>query len=163
MRRRSPYKQIQRTLISRLLPRNKLFIILVLAGLYLLQVLQSRGIVPQTPAQLQQPIADSITCSNPYIIDGDTLDCGGKRIRLSSIDAPEISPCKAGRKCVQGNGQASKAYLQSISRGAVICHPIEIDHYGRTVALCEAEDKDLSCAMVAAGHAIERYGSLNCL
>ncbi|MCK5519400.1 MAG: thermonuclease family protein, partial [Alphaproteobacteria bacterium] len=39
---------------------------------------------------------------------------------------------------------------------------IEKDHYGRTVARCKANGKDLSCAMVAAGHAIERYGVLNC-
>ena len=48
------------------------------------------------------------------------------------------------------------------SGGSVTCVPIEIDRYGRTVALCKAGGKDLSCAMVAAGHAVERYGVLNC-
>ncbi|MCK5659360.1 MAG: thermonuclease family protein, partial [Alphaproteobacteria bacterium] len=60
------------------------------------------------------------------------------------------------------NPFASKNYLHSISRGSVTCLSIEKDHYGRTVARCKANGKDLSCAMVAAGHAIERYGVLNC-
>lgn len=104
-----------------------------------------------------------ISCHNPYIIDGDTFDCDGTRIRLSSIDAPEMPDhCRKGRRCTAGDPFASKKYLRSISRSAVMCHAIEMDSYGRTVARCESEGQDLSCAMVKAGHAVERYGSLTC-
>ena len=104
-----------------------------------------------------------ISCNSPYIIDGDTFSCNGERIRMANIDAPEMPEhCRRGRRCPPGTPFASKNCLHSISRGSVTCLSIEKDHYGRTVARCKANGKDLSCAMVAAGHAIERYGVLNC-
>lgn len=104
-----------------------------------------------------------ISCYSPGVIDGDTFTCSGRRIRLASIDAPEMpGHCKQGRKCTQGDPYASRDYLRSLASGSVTCRSIETDHYGRTVALCEAGGKDLSCAMVGAGHAVKRYGSLSC-
>lgn len=104
-----------------------------------------------------------LTCNSPYIIDGDTFRCGNIRIRLTSIDAPEMpGHCKPGRHCTPGDPFASKDYLKSITRGKVICHPLETDSYGRTVAQCEVNGKDLSCAIVEAGHAVVRYGRLSC-
>lgn len=106
---------------------------------------------------------DAITCDSPDITDGDTFRCGGHRIRLASIDAPEMpGHCRAGRRCVEGDPHAAKDYLESLTRGPVTCHRVTTDHYGRTIARCEADGRDLSCAMVEAGHAIERYGSLSC-
>lgn len=113
----------------------------------------------------QQPSSSSapLTCDSPYIIDGDTFSCGNIRIRLTSIDAPEMPDhCKPGRRCTPGDPFASKDYLKSITHGRVTCYPLETDSYGRTVAQCEANGKDLSCAMVEAGHAVERYGRLQC-
>ena len=104
-----------------------------------------------------------IYCSRPYIIDGDTFSCGERRIRLASIDAPEMpGHCAAGRHCTPGDPYASKQYLISISRGTVTCHEVDTDHYGRTVARCDSGGKDLSCEMVASGHAVEMYGVLEC-
>tara|TARA_R110002072_G_scaffold93273_1_gene206861 strand:+ start:563 stop:1213 length:651 start_codon:yes stop_codon:yes gene_type:complete len=107
---------------------------------------------------------DTINCYRPYITDGDTLKCNGERIRLYSIDAPEMEGhCREGRQCVDGDPYASKDYLISLTRSQVTCTPIEKDHYGRTVATCESEQsEDLSCDMVEAGHAILRYGNLSC-
>lgn len=106
---------------------------------------------------------NNIICSNPYILDGDTLTCDGVRIRLYGIDAPEMpGHCKPGRRCAPGNPHKSKKYLQSLTSGAVVCQRIEIDHYGRTIARCTAQGQDVSCAMVAAKQAIRRYGNLTC-
>ncbi len=106
----------------------------------------------------------TISCFRPYITDGDTLKCNGTRIRLYSIDAPEMPDhCREGRKCVDGDPFKSKDYLISLTRSKVTCTPIEKDHYGRTVATCKSEQsEDLSCDMVKAGHAILRYGNLSC-
>ncbi len=107
--------------------------------------------------------AEPIVCHGPEITDGDTFRCSGHRIRLASIDAPEMpGHCRPGRRCVDGDPEAAKSYLESLTRGRVTCRPVSTDRYGRTVAHCESGGLDLSCAMVEGGHAIERYGSLSC-
>jgi endonuclease YncB( thermonuclease family) len=70
--------------------------------------------------------------------------------------------CRPGRHCVAGNPVASRSYLQSLAGGAVTCRSEGIDHYGRTIARCKAAGTDLSCAMVKAKHAVNRYGPLWC-
>lgn len=105
----------------------------------------------------------AIACNSPYIIDGDTLDCAGRRIRLASIDAPEMPRhCRRGRVCVSGDPYAARAQLHALTRGAVRCQAVDTDVYGRTVARCQGPEGDLSCAMVAGGFAVERYGRLRC-
>ncbi len=104
-----------------------------------------------------------ITCQSPYIIDGDTFDCDGTRIRLSSIDTPEMPDhCPTGKKCAAGDPFAAKAHLQSLIQGDVTCTRVTTDKYGRTVANCISNGQDLSCAMFKSGHAIQRYGTLSC-
>lgn len=116
-----------------------------------------------TVETVEKSHTESIVCASPYIIDGDTFSCGNTRIRLYGIDAPEMPDhCRKGRRCTPGNPFKSKDYLESLTRGTVTCTAIEIDHYGRTIARCTSKGKDLSCAMVEDGHAVERYGRLSC-
>ena len=137
---------------------NLLIITVVIAVLFIWQKVEGNNF-----SNTQQSQGHVISCYRPYIIDGDTLTCAGTRIRLANIDAPEMpGHCQKWKRCTPGDPIASKNYLRSISGGSVTCTPIETDRYGRTVALCKAGGKDLSCAMVAAGHAVERYGDLNC-
>lgn len=104
-----------------------------------------------------------MACKAPYIIDGDTFVCNGIHIRLASIDAPEMPHhCRPGRQCTAGNPFTARDYLKSITRGVVTCDLLKIDGYGRTVARCSLGGLDLSCAMVAAKHAVQRYGPLSC-
>lgn len=107
--------------------------------------------------------AGMISCNLPRIIDGDTMDCAGVRIRLASIDAPEMpGHCRAGRICTPGDPYAARNYLSFLTRGSVECRPIATDVFGRTVASCSAAGRDLSCAMIEAGRAVRRYGWLSC-
>lgn len=109
------------------------------------------------------PPDDAIACESPYVIDGDTLDCGGVRIRLAHIDAPEMpGHCRPGRKCTPGDPFAARDRLTALTRGPVSCMPEDTDAYGRTVARCKGRDGDLSCAMVDGGFAVRRYGMLLC-
>lgn len=104
-----------------------------------------------------------IACRNPYIIDGDTFNCDGYRIRLQNIDAPEMpGHCRPGRRCTKGNPHASRNHLIKLTRGTVSCTVSGTDTYGRKLATCRAKGKDLSCEMVDAGHAVQRYSALNC-
>lgn len=107
--------------------------------------------------------ANTFQCESPYILDGDTLQCGQVRVRLAGIDAPELDGhCKAGRKCTEGDAAAARLALVQLTRSTVACTAIEIDRYGRTIASCTALGVDLSCAMIANGHAVARYRPIDC-
>ena len=96
--------------------------------------------------------ASPMTCA---VVDGDTLRCGRERIRLLGIDAPEMGKCPQGRKCVKGNGKASKAALQKLVAG----RPVRLERYGkdrhgRTLAYAYVGKVNLSCAQIQAGQAV---------
>lgn len=105
-----------------------------------------------------------IGCVNPTVTDGDTLRCGSTRIRLSSIDAPEMpGHCRKGRVCTPGDPHASTENLrQLVEDEPVQCRQVDTDRYGRAVAFCSVQGVDLSCAQVEGGFAVERYGVLEC-
>lgn len=110
---------------------------------------------------------ESLNCAVDRVIDGDTLRCTGmaESVRLHAIDAPEMGACRgrSGRVCVEGDGPAAKAFLTGLIGNQVLsCHKLDTDRYGRAVMACAASGVDLSCAMVASGHAVERYGKLDC-
>ncbi len=87
------------------------------------------------------------------VIDGDTLNCNGERIRLLAIDAPEFS-CPRNRNCVSGDPQAAKDYLAAIINGrSLTIERTGRDRYDRTLAVVYADRVNVSCAMIAAGHA----------
>lgn len=98
-------------------------------------------------------------CPMPYAIDGDTIACGSERLRLAVIDAPELpGHCNAGRRCVEGDGYASKAALAKLlTLGRVTIRRCGLDRYGRTLAHVYVRGQDLSNVMVQGGAATERY------
>ena len=103
-------------------------------------------------------------CVSPRIVDGDTLRCGAIRVRLGSIDAPEMpGHCRVGRKCVTGDPYASTAHLEELAKARALgCQQTDVDRYGRVVARCSVAGRDLSCEQVRSGNAVERYGVLDC-
>lgn len=110
--------------------------------------------------------AVSFLCSSPSHHDGDNLRCADLEhtIRLQGIDAPEMpGSCRSGRDCTPGDPFAARDYLRSLTRGrAVQCSPEGTDRYGRIIARCAVDGVDLSCAMIAAGHAVPRYAAIDC-
>ncbi|MGJ4953831.1 thermonuclease family protein [Bradyrhizobium sp. HKCCYLS20291] len=89
------------------------------------------------------------------IVDGDTLDIHGTRIRLWGIDAPESAQLCRGRKPYRCGALAANT-LDAFARGKVIsCMPVDGDRYGRIVARCAAGAVDLGRFMVSRGLAIE--------
>lgn len=102
-------------------------------------------------AYAQEPITGTAS-----VIDGDTIEIHGQRIRLFGIDAPESS-----QFCVRPTGdrwrcgqQASFALADRIGRATVSCTPRDRDHYGRVVAVCFKENEDINRWMVANGWAV---------
>jgi endonuclease YncB( thermonuclease family) len=112
---------------------------------------------------LQPEVREHIGSTALTVIDGDTLDCAGERIRLVGIDAPEMpGHCRAGRRCVDGDPHAAKSALQAFAASGLSCAPDGQDSYGRTLARCQADGRDASCALIASGHAEARYGRISC-
>ena len=136
----------------------------IIAGIVLgLIIIQIDGAMPAWSLVGQDP-AGEVGCVSPEVLDGDTLRCGAQRIRLSSIDAPELpGHCRRGRECTPGDPYASTSNLRSLVAGqAVSCSQVDTDRYGRAVARCSVQGRDLSCAQVSGGFAVQRYGPLIC-
>jgi endonuclease YncB( thermonuclease family) len=131
-----------------LLMSSRLLIVAVLSGLTVLG-----------PASAQPNIAGVAS-----VIDGDTIEIHGLRIRLYGIDAPE-----SGQLCLKPTGerwrcgqQASFALADRIRRTTVSCRPRDRDRYGRIVAVCFKGKEDLNRWMVANGWAVAyRHYSLD--
>jgi uncharacterized membrane protein YsdA (DUF1294 family) len=110
--------------------------------------------------------AAGFACIDPTHHDGDAIRCAGegRSMRLHAIDAPEMpGACRPGRQCTPGDPYAARDYLQGLTAGrTVMCEQVDTDSYGRRVVDCTADGVNLGCAMVAGGHAVERYGRLDC-
>lgn len=71
------------------------------------------------------------------VIDGDTLELRGQRIRLFGIDAPESGQlCQLGGQAYRCGQQAALALADRIGQRTVRCTEKDVDRYGRTVAVC---------------------------
>src|SRR6476469_9985883 len=90
------------------------------------------------------------------VIDGDTIEIHGTRVRLWGIDAPEHDQLCRGADSLQYRcGSQSANELDSlIASRPVTCEPRDIDRYGRTVAVCSVGGVDLAEWLVSHGQAL---------
>ncbi|WP_076605808.1 MULTISPECIES: thermonuclease family protein [unclassified Sphingobium] len=88
------------------------------------------------------------------VIDGDTLRIDGKRLRLVGIDAPEIHACPSYRRCVPGDGQASKRSLQRLLSGSISIRRVGHDRFGRTLAHVYSGGRNVACEMIRLNRAV---------
>jgi endonuclease YncB( thermonuclease family) len=91
------------------------------------------------------------------VVDGDTLEIRGIRIRLWGIDAPESSQlCRREDSSQYRCGaQAANDLDAFIARRPVNCSPLSLDPYGRTVATCSVGATDLGEWLVRKGLALD--------
>jgi endonuclease YncB( thermonuclease family) len=101
------------------------------------------------------------------VVDGDTLEIHGIRIRLWGVDAPESNQLCRGENSLQYRcgAQAANDLDTFIARRPVSCSPLNLDQYGRTVASCSVGGVDLGDWLVRKGLALDwpqyskgRYG-----
>jgi endonuclease YncB( thermonuclease family) len=95
------------------------------------------------------------------VIDGDTLDVGGARIRLHGIDAPETD-----QSCVRENGTewacgawVARVVADRFQGRTARCNAQTQDRYGRLVATCRVGGEDIARSLVEEGlaFAYRRY------
>ena len=91
------------------------------------------------------------------VVDGDTIEIHGNRIRLWGIDAPESTQFCRGEDSDQYRygAQAANDLDAFIARQPVNCNPISLDRYGRTVATCSVGTADLGEWLVRNGLALD--------
>jgi endonuclease YncB( thermonuclease family) len=91
------------------------------------------------------------------VIDGDTLEIHGTRIRLWGIDAPESSQlCRdADSNPYRCGADAANDLDAFIARRPVSCTSVSEDQYGRTVATCSVGGADLGEWLVRSGLALD--------
>ena len=79
------------------------------------------------------------------VIDGDTIDIAGERIRLHGIDAPEYrQTCIADGVTWPCGQSATDALAEFIGDSPVRCEEQGTDRYGRTIATCYVRGEDIA-------------------
>ena len=98
--------------------------------------------------------ASTAITGTAHVVDGDTLRVGATRVRLSGVDAPELSQrCGPDGRKVACGVVAAKWLRRRVEGRPIACDPVDTDRYGRSVATCRAGGEDLGSAIVEAGWA----------
>ena len=89
------------------------------------------------------------------VIDGDTLEIHGQRIRFHGIDALENRQlCRLDGKPWRCGKDAANALAEKIARRPVTCEDLGRDRYKRILARCTVAGEDLEKWMVSQGWAL---------
>ena len=108
------------------------------------------------------PVGAKTVSGTVSVIDGDTIEIHGNRIRLSAIDAIESR-----QRCLMPDGRqwncgrdAAMALSDEIGGRPLTCSVSGTYRYGRYVAVCTVSGADIGAWMVENGWAVayRRYG-----
>lgn len=90
------------------------------------------------------------------VIDGDTIEIRGERIRLVSVDAPESrQTClDAGGRAWRCGQQAALALSDMIGRSSIVCLSEGRDQYDRILGQCSVSNVGLSAWLIENGWAV---------
>ncbi len=106
---------------------------------------------------LPVPALADIT-GKPRVIDGDTLEIAGHRIRLHGIDAPESKQlCRRNGERWRCGKDATSAFKAFLGSRLVSCKELDRDRYRRIVAKCAVDGVDIGDWMVSQSWAVAYY------
>ncbi len=116
-------------------------------------------------ALLSSPAAAQFLYGPAIAVDGDTLRVEGYTVRLFAIDAPEGQQvCNAAGGGTWACGEAAADRLEAfLALGPIACEGLDLDDFGRVLALCDAYDgTPINAALVEEGlaWAFVRYSNL---
>lgn len=101
------------------------------------------------------PASANIFAGPAEVVDGDTIDMTGTRIRLVGIDAPESAQqCRRDGQAWGCGADAAAAMREILAAGPLECTAQGADRYGRTLATCRNSLFDLGHEMVRRGLAM---------
>jgi endonuclease YncB( thermonuclease family) len=106
---------------------------------------------PSAPRPTGLPIA-----GRAHVVDGDSLEVAGHRIRLFGIDAPDgAQGCRDERGISYACGRQAAGALQAkIGARTVACDPRGVDRRDRIPAVCRLGSEELNAWMVRQGWAV---------
>ncbi len=88
------------------------------------------------------------------VLDGDTIELAGVRIRIYGIDAPEGAQRCKGPKQEWLCGRAATRALERMTSGKTLsCAGRGVDDYGRLLAVCNVDRVDVGASLVRQGFA----------
>lgn len=108
-------------------------------------------------------IAAAVVCASPVVHDGDTIRCGRERVRLASIDAPELPGSPKCARPRRSNGshpgwcdyrmaaQSRDALAALLAGQRVLITRQGTDIYGRTLATVSVNGRDAGAILIARG------------
>ncbi|WP_172792751.1 thermonuclease family protein [Liberibacter crescens] len=91
----------------------------------------------------------------PFIIDGDSLEIGGKRFRLFGIDSPEFDQLCTKKGKQYSCGKESTIALKNLIKNKTInCTKQNVDSYQRILVICFLDQIEINRWMVINGYAL---------
>lgn len=103
---------------------------------------------------LAPPVMAEVVEGRARIVDGDTLDIAGQKLRLHGVDAPELDQTCQGAGGDWACGAFARDMLAGIvGAGKLSCAVQETDRYGRGVAVCMSGQTDIAARLVRDGGA----------
>lgn len=101
----------------------------------------------------------AILIGRASVIDGDTIEIHGQRVRIAGIDAVESDQIcwRADRRPWRCGQHAALALSELIGSRTVSCLNEGQDRYGRMLGRCFVRGTDLGMHMVSEGYAIPFY------
>lgn len=111
---------------------------------------EGRGTI-YAPTYLLMAASTAIT-GTAHVADGDTLRVGATRVRLSGVDAPELSQrCGSDGRKVECGVMEADWLRRRVEGRPITCETVDVDRYGRSVATCRVGGVDIGAALVRAG------------
>jgi endonuclease YncB( thermonuclease family) len=107
----------------------------------------------QTPTSAAPAIPTAELRGLALVLDGDTIEIAGRRVRLEGIDAPEGGQMCARRVFGQWacGTAATYALFGLVHQREVACADKGADRYGRRLGICFVDGRDVNAEMVRLG------------
>ena len=113
----------------------------------------SKSATAPAPAAKAKQSQGRVLSGKATVIDGDGLDIAGARIRLFGVDAPEVDQyCNRNDGTRWRCGHYATVALDRLTAGKnVVCTSRQKDRYGRNVASCTVEGRDVAAELAREG------------